>query len=111
MQRSSFGMPKSPRGGKVFRNSKFTGTSNKRQGAFINPDKFVNKAVEIADAVVYAPTHQFIDWPFVQGLAANIASHGYVTPTPIQDQAITAVLEGNDLIGLANTGTGKTAAF
>ena len=41
----------------------------------------------------------------------NIVRKGYLQPTPIQDQAIQPILEGKDLIGLANTGTGKTAAF
>ena len=41
----------------------------------------------------------------------NINAKNYVSPTPIQDQAIPAMLEGWDVIGIANTGTGKTAAF
>ncbi|WP_051305803.1 DEAD/DEAH box helicase [Desulfogranum mediterraneum] len=41
----------------------------------------------------------------------NIAAQGYTTPTPIQEQAITPVLAGQDVLGLAQTGTGKTAAF
>jgi ATP-dependent RNA helicase RhlE len=49
------------------------------------------------------------------GLAAPIAdavhAEGYTTPTPIQAQAIPYILEGRDLLGLAATGTGKTAAF
>ena len=40
-----------------------------------------------------------------------VLEHGYDTPTPIQAQAIPAVLEGHDLLGGAQTGTGKTAAF
>lgn len=40
-----------------------------------------------------------------------LASKNYDTPTPIQQQAIPALLEGNDLLGIAQTGTGKTAAF
>jgi len=44
-------------------------------------------------------------------IMAGIRSLGYVTPTPIQVQCIPAVLEGRDVIGLAQTGTGKTAAF
>ena len=59
----------------------------------------------------YAPQHQFNDFAICQALKDNIAAKGYVTPTPIQDQAIPAILAGRDLIGIANTGTGKTAAF
>jgi ATP-dependent RNA helicase RhlE len=42
---------------------------------------------------------------------AGIKSAGYSTPTPIQEQAIPVVLKGRDVLGLAQTGTGKTAAF
>ena len=42
---------------------------------------------------------------------ANIRALGYVTPTPIQEQAIPPVMKGHDVMGLAQTGTGKTAAF
>lgn len=44
-------------------------------------------------------------------LLANIEAMGYETPTPIQKQAIPPILEGQDVMGLAQTGTGKTAAF
>ncbi len=46
--------------------------------------------------------------PFV---AAGVEAAGYITPTPIQEQAIPPVMEGIDVMGLAQTGTGKTAAF
>lgn len=49
------------------------------------------------------------------GIATNLLGileyHKYITPTPIQVQAIPAAIEGNDLIGIAQTGTGKTLAF
>src|SRR5260370_17992247 len=45
-----------------------------------------------------------------KGLAA-VAATGYTTPTPIQDQAIPHVLARRDVLGIAQTGTGKTAAF
>ena len=48
---------------------------------------------------------------FRSTLKANLASKGYTQPSPIQDQAIPAALAGKDIIGIANTGTGKTAAF
>jgi ATP-dependent RNA helicase RhlE len=44
-------------------------------------------------------------------LARNALSLGYTTPTPVQSQAIPAVLSGRDLVATAQTGTGKTAAF
>ncbi|WP_347273717.1 DEAD/DEAH box helicase [Candidatus Kuenenia sp.] len=48
---------------------------------------------------------------FNSNIVAGIESVGYVTPTPIQLQAIPLILEGTDVMGLAQTGTGKTAAF
>lgn len=44
-------------------------------------------------------------------ITAAIRAAGYTTPTPIQQQAIPVVLQGRDVLGLAQTGTGKTAAF
>ncbi len=44
-------------------------------------------------------------------IMAGVEAAGYLTPTPIQKQAIPPVLEGKDVMGLAQTGTGKTAAF
>ncbi|MCC7495441.1 MAG: DEAD/DEAH box helicase [Fimbriimonadaceae bacterium] len=46
-----------------------------------------------------------------EALLRNVAAAGYETPTPIQVQAIPPLLEGRDLLGCAQTGTGKTAAF
>ncbi|KQV38209.1 MULTISPECIES: DEAD/DEAH box helicase [unclassified Rhizobium] len=53
----------------------------------------------------------FKDLGLSEGVLATLATEGFVTPTPIQAQAIPLVMEGHDLIGLAQTGTGKTAAF
>ena len=44
-------------------------------------------------------------------LLASVVRAGYVVPTPVQDEAIPAALSGHDIIGTAQTGTGKTAAF
>src|SRR5512135_1016382 len=53
----------------------------------------------------------FANLRLIEPLQRAVATEGYTTPTPIQQQAIPYVLEGRDLLGLAQTGTGKTAAF
>lgn len=81
------------------------------QKKYIHPSKFVNKAVAKVDEAPYEPVHKFTDFPFGADLKFNIAKKGYENPSPIQDQAIPHIIDGRDVIGLANTGTGKTAAF
>jgi ATP-dependent RNA helicase RhlE len=53
----------------------------------------------------------FDDFGLVAPITRALAQENYLTPTPIQTDAIPRVLEGRDLIGIAQTGTGKTAAF
>jgi len=60
---------------------------------------------------VYEVKNNFSDFKLEERLLRNITAHGFKTPTPIQDQAIPKVVEGHDVVGMANTGTGKTAAF
>lgn len=109
-------------GTKTSRPSGFQRTSfqgrNRRSGGnrgpakkFIHPSKFINKATEKAAEVPYQSLHTFSDFPFAARLSENITKKGYEVPSAIQDQSIMPILEGKDLIGLANTGTGKTAAF
>jgi len=54
---------------------------------------------------------EFTDIPISSALRDAVAERGYTTATPIQTQAIPPLLEGRDLLGIAQTGTGKTAAF
>ena len=53
----------------------------------------------------------FERFSFDQRIAAGVKSVGFNTPTPIQEQAIPVIMAGRDVLGLAQTGTGKTAAF
>lgn len=77
---------------------------------YIDPAKFV-KAARPVEENVYEAKHTFADFQVVDVIKKNLAAKGYVTPSPIQDQAIPELLLGKDVIGIANTGTGKTAAF
>lgn len=81
-----------------------------KQPKLIAPHKFVNRAVERVEEA-YVPTHTFNDFALSDKTKATLEFLGFTTPSAIQDQAITPALEGRDVIGLANTGTGKTAAF
>lgn len=96
-----------------FGGSRGGGRGGKRgnPGENINVSRFVNKAVIVEEEKPYIPTHQFVDLEVDEKLKKNIIAKGYVTPTAIQDASIPDVLKGRDVIGIANTGEGKTAAF
>jgi len=80
-------------------------------GAYIAPSRYVQAAQAPEQEAPYQATHAFKDFGLDGRLLSNVERHGYTTPTPIQDQAIPALMEGRDVVGIANTGTGKTAAF
>ncbi len=77
----------------------------------INPSRFINKAVAPTEEIPYEPTHAFSDFALNERTRQTLSHLGFTHPSPIQDQAIEPALAGRDVIGLANTGTGKTAAF
>lgn len=80
-------------------------------GVFSDVSRFVNKGPVEDVKEVYEPTHRFADFAIDSRIIRNIEEKGFVTPTPIQDQAIPHILEGRDIVGIANTGTGKTGTF
>src|SRR3972149_3414316 len=87
---------------------------NKYRIKSIDPTHFINKGVpttieEIEEKVVIK--HAFSDFLINEQIKTNIRNKGYESPTPIQDKIIPLILENKDVIGLANTGTGKTGAF
>ncbi|PJA37008.1 MAG: ATP-dependent helicase, partial [Candidatus Zambryskibacteria bacterium CG_4_9_14_3_um_filter_42_9] len=81
------------------------------QGAYIDVSRFVNKAIITEEVESFVPAHSFTDFKLSPLLNKNIEDKGYVDPTPIQDQSIPHIIRGEDIVGIANTGTGKTAAF
>ncbi|KKT14734.1 MAG: DEAD/DEAH RNA helicase [Parcubacteria group bacterium GW2011_GWC1_43_30] len=80
-------------------------------GVYIDVSRFVNKAIVTEATEHFVPEHSFADFKFQEILKRNIEAKGYVTLTPIQDQAIPCITSGKDIVGIANTGTGKTAAY
>ncbi|MFA6608414.1 MAG: DEAD/DEAH box helicase [Candidatus Paceibacterota bacterium] len=78
---------------------------------YIDEKLFINKEAGVTEVDHYTPKHAFIDFGINEQLSANLTAKGLVTPSPIQDQSIPEVLSGKDVIGIASTGTGKTAAF
>ena len=97
-----------------FNNSKprFKGNKNKNRsrGERIDFSRFVRKNTYVVEKP-YVSKNSFTDFSFNPQLHKNITRAGFINPRPIQDQAIPVILAGQDVFGLANTGTGKTAAF
>lgn len=72
----------------------------------------IKKGKELdTDHVITSEEKRFQDFNLLPQLLENVERKNYVTPTSIQEKAIPAILKGVDVIGIANTGTGKTAAF
>lgn len=93
----------------------FTGSRPAKRGGrtqpSFNPSQFINKnPVEITEEI-HTPKHGFSDFTLHPKLVATVHNIGITTPSPIQDQVIPLIRNGQDVIGLAETGTGKTAAF
>lgn len=87
------------------------GFGNTRNTQSISATQYVNKSITQTVVQPMTITHEFSDFQIDEQLKRNIATRGYTQPTPIQDQAIPHILKGRDVVGVANTGTGKTAAF
>jgi ATP-dependent RNA helicase RhlE len=98
--RSSFG---GNRGGR--------GAGARRQGFAFSESMFVKKAQPSAATIEYVADFKFQDLDVHEVLKKNIATKKFDTPTPIQNGSIPHIIKGMDVLGIAQTGTGKTAAF
>ncbi len=84
------------------------GSRNNKQA--IHPTRYI-KAANPAQTEDYTAQNGFADFAIHPLIKNNIAIKGYKTPSEIQDKTIALGLSGRDVVGVANTGTGKTAAF
>jgi superfamily II DNA/RNA helicase len=98
-------------------NNNFNGGGNRNRSSnrgprkqYIDPAKFVKSAKPV-NQVEVEPEHLFADFDLDHAIKVNIERKNFVKPSPIQDQTIKHALQGRDIIGIADTGTGKTAAF
>lgn len=84
--------------------------SRKKAVSSINPNMLIKKAV-IMEEKKFQPSRSFDEMPISPNLRANLHSKGFKYPTQIQDETLEHLISGRDLMGVANTGTGKTGAF
>jgi superfamily II DNA/RNA helicase len=76
----------------------------------IESHKFI-KAAQAAEIIEYKNSNWFEDFAIHPKIKSNLKQNNFQKPTAIQDKAIPAALADKDILGIANTGTGKTAAF
>ncbi len=87
-------------------------SQNRRPIRVFDPSNLIKSTSSAkTEEVEYVPANTFSSFAISDILKHNIIARGYTAPTPIQDQVIPHILNGKDVIGVANTGTGKTAAF
>lgn len=102
--RHSFDLKRSARGNARSGRRNFSGAS-------IDINRFISKALPGKTPPAFTPRYSFFELEIDSRLKKSIEKRGFKTPTPIQDRAIPHALANRDIIGIANTGTGKTAAF
>lgn len=76
-----------------------------------DPSQFINTNPVSVNEEIYTPKNSFETFGLNPKLVETVHAIGINTPTPIQDQIIPEIMAGRDIIGIAETGTGKTAAF
>jgi len=108
---SSFGSQSHGRGSFHGQSSRGGSRRPRRDEEKIDINRFIQQSSNRKPVEAPIISHKFSDFNLSPIIQKNLAHQGFVTPTPIQDQSIDYIMSGRDLVGLANTGTGKTAAF
>ena len=115
MQKTTYNKKRNnaPNNGKPSRfanNNQRSGRSSVKKKSTLNPSLLVKKATATV-VMDYRSERSIDELPISANLKECLNSKGFRRPTEIQDKTIEALLEGNDLLGIAQTGTGKTGAF
>jgi superfamily II DNA/RNA helicase len=76
-----------------------------------NPERFINTNPREVVEEIYKPKHKFDQFGLNPKIVKTLSTLGIKSPSPIQDQIIPLIMKGRDVVGIAETGTGKTAAF
>ncbi len=85
--------------------------ANTRKNSGISTNQYIAKAIQTETSNIYVTDALFNDFKLDSILQKNILSKRYTIPTKIQNEAIPTILAGKDILGIASTGSGKTAAF
>lgn len=91
--------------------SRNRGSRFSQRSSTISIDKLIAKAVDTETVSMFVDDYNYSQFDIHTILKNNIYSKGYSNPTKIQYQAIPEILKGKDILGIASTGSGKTAAF
>lgn len=91
-------------------NTQRTNNRKKKAVSTLDPNLLIKKAA-FREQESYTPSRTFDQMPVHERLKRNIAKKGFAHPTQIQDKTLEHLVGGRDLLGVANTGTGKTGAF
>jgi ATP-dependent RNA helicase RhlE len=101
---------KSKNRGSKSTSKKGSSSNYNHQKSTLNPDLLIRKATQKAEEVYYSKRF-FDEMPLDSRLKENLQKKGFIKPTEIQDKTLEFLLEKRDILGVAQTGTGKTAAF
>ena len=96
-------------------NSNFRkGKNNKKRSGFkkstLDPSLFINKGV-LSDTKEYVSDRIYDEMPIDNKLKATLKNKGFEKPTEIQDKTLESILDNTDVLGIAQTGTGKTTCY
>ena len=98
-----------------YRQNRHSNYSHRRRFGYnknvISIDKLIAKTIGSEPVNMFVDDYNYSQFDITQNLKKNIYDKGYSNPTKIQYDAIPLIIEGRDILGLASTGSGKTAAF